>query len=102
MSAAGIHWADYLDNVRSQVPPLHPAAECTVYELLAEARDAAERGNDGEVARLLAIVRNKVLLELQSEMEDNAAAAETLGLDAAIEDERRELEQARRLWGAMS
>jgi hypothetical protein len=74
MSAIRIDWHDYLDTVCRQAPPLHLAAASTIYEWLLEAGAAAERGDAGNVVRLLGLVRGKVVQELRWQAESCAAA----------------------------
>ena len=66
MSACAIDMEDYLSTLKSFVPDdLPPAARATVRYWLSDAFYAADRGNAAEVARLAALIVDKVAVEIQ-------------------------------------
>ncbi len=68
MSARRSDMASFIAELRQRVPrDLHPMARQFIHEWFNEALDADERGDHGEVARLLAAVRAKVADELRWE-----------------------------------
>ncbi len=62
---------DFINTMRRRVPPLHPSAKVIVHEWLDEA-DAVNDAN--EVARLLDLVGDKIVLELRWQAEDRETA----------------------------
>jgi hypothetical protein len=76
MTGSAISLHDFIDTASKRIPYIHPAAEFTVYQWFAFAREAADRDDAAEIARLLDAVRQKVVLELRWQADD----AET-GLD---------------------
>jgi hypothetical protein len=60
---------DFIKTLAETVPPLHPSAVGIIHEWLGEARCASHMGNAREVVRLMAMVREKITIELHWEAE---------------------------------
>jgi hypothetical protein len=76
MTATGIELWEYLESLRAAVPYVHPAGQVTINEWLSEMRDAVERGDVAEFARLAVMVAEKVDQELGWYSEDSGEPIE--------------------------
>jgi hypothetical protein len=56
---------DYIDTLRRRVPPIHPCGQMAVHAWLDQAVAADETGDTREVARLLALIRWRIVQELR-------------------------------------
>jgi hypothetical protein len=70
MTATVITLHDYVAQVRSVIPYVHPAGRATIDEWLSEMRSAADIGDAATVARFARMVADKVELEQQWQRDD--------------------------------
>jgi hypothetical protein len=75
-------YADFIDGLQAQLPPLHPSAECVIGEWLNEARRCAYGGDVRGMSALLDLVRAKTAQELAWESEDAAQVGDLRTADA--------------------
>jgi hypothetical protein len=56
-----------ISDLQRRVPYMHPSAASIVHEWLSRACDADEQGDTRDLARLLGMVRDKIVFELRWE-----------------------------------
>jgi hypothetical protein len=64
MTATKIELHDFVEQLRSTVPYVHPAGRATIDAWLSDMHDAADHGDAVTVARLARCISNKIEQEL--------------------------------------